>query len=78
MFLQDECLSESADCDTEVEVCTTELVDREVCQDQEDHRIGRKQPAIPLFNIKNYRVILDIALTYLSVAFLVASSFCNS
>ena len=42
MFLQD-CLSESADCETEVEICTTELVERQVCRDQGDRRLGRLQ-----------------------------------
>ena len=30
-----ECLSKSADCQTEVEVCTTELLEKEVCEDLE-------------------------------------------
>ena len=55
-----ECLSESADCSPEMEVCSTEMVEREVCQDQEDHNLGKKQPLIDLYNRKIYRVILEI------------------
>ena len=45
----EECLYQPVICLTEVKVCSTELVEREACQDRQKSRLGKRQIGFPIY-----------------------------